>query len=92
MESRKFTIFHLDDGKELRGGQRQLLCLAKELSALGHKNIIVCRKNSPLSRQAAQGGLEIFILPYFFEWDPVSAVFLNNMPMTAVGVEAIIKN
>lgn len=73
-----FTIFHLDDGKELRGGQRQLLCLAKELSALGHKNIIVCRKNSPLSRQAARIGLEIFTLPYFFEWDPVSAVFLNK--------------
>jgi len=83
------TIFHLDDGKELRGGQRQLLCLAKELSALGHKNIIVCRKNSPLSRQAARIGLEIFTLPYFFEWDPVSAVILRYKIRTEIKNQAL---
>ena len=92
MEKGLFTVFHLDDGRELRGGQRQMLCLAKELSVLGHKNIIVCRKNSLLNRQAAQAGFEIFTLPYFFEWDPVSAFLLNkkvkntvkNQPLPAI--------
>ncbi|HAH31280.1 MAG TPA: hypothetical protein DCL44_03085 [Elusimicrobia bacterium] len=72
-----FTIFHLDDGRELRGGQGQLLNLAKELSALGHRNIIICRKNSPLSREAARLKLKTFFLPFFFEWDPVSAIILR---------------
>ncbi|HAF96592.1 MAG: hypothetical protein A2X34_07630 [Elusimicrobia bacterium GWC2_51_8] len=73
-----FTIFHLDDGKELRGGQRQLLYLAKELAVLGHKNIIVCRKNSPLRREADGLGFETFFPPWLFEWDPVSAVILRK--------------
>ena len=80
-----FTIFHLDDGKELRGGQRQLLYLAKELSTLGHDNVIVCRKNSPLELRARGTGLETRTLPYFFEWDPVSAFLLGKIakPKTA---------
>ena len=83
-----FTIFHLDDGKELRGGQGQLLDLAKELSALGHKNIIFCRKNSPLSREAARLKLDTFFLPYFFEWDPVSAVILRDRIKTEIKNQA----
>ena len=71
-------IFHLDDGRELRGGQRQALRLAVELQALGLKNIVVCRKNSPLSREAAAKGVEVFTLPYLFEWDPVSAFLLRK--------------
>ncbi|HNW43976.1 MAG TPA: glycosyltransferase [Elusimicrobiales bacterium] len=77
MENR-FTIFHLDDGKELRGGQRQLLYLAKELNALGHRNTVVCRNGSPLQQAALAKNLDTLTLPYFFEWDPVSAILLRN--------------
>jgi len=78
MEQKQLLIFHLDDGKELRGGQRQLLYLVKELNKLGHQNRIVCRKDSPLERTAQRKGFSTITLPYFFEWDPVSALMLNN--------------
>ena len=77
METR-LTVFHLDDGKELRGGQRQLLYLVKELNLLGHCNTVVCRENSPLHKAAHRKGFNTFTLPYFFEWDPVSALLLRQ--------------
>ena len=77
MENR-LTIYHLDDGKELRGGQRQLLYLVKELNKLGHANTVVCREGSPLEAAARRKGFATLTLPYFFEWDPVSAVLLRR--------------
>ncbi|MFA6434798.1 MAG: glycosyltransferase family 4 protein [Elusimicrobiales bacterium] len=74
----RFLVFHLDDGKELRGGQRQLMYLVKELDKRGHLNYVVCRKNSPLERAARGKGFNTITLPYFFEWDPVSALLLNK--------------
>ena len=73
-----FVIFHLDDGKELRGGQRQTLHLARELNNLGHKNFIVCRKHSPLEKASIENKLEIVNLPYIFEWDILSALILKK--------------
>ena len=76
--SHKYTVFHLDDGKELRGGERQALRLAKELKRLGHRNIMVCRRDSPVQQEASAAGIEILNLPYLFEWDPVSAFILRG--------------
>ncbi len=78
MERKRLLIFHLDDGKELRGGQRQLLYLVKELNKLGHLNYIVCGKGSPLEHTARRKGFNTLPLPYFFEWDPISALLLNR--------------
>ncbi|MBU2575175.1 MAG: glycosyltransferase family 4 protein [Elusimicrobia bacterium] len=78
MEPRKLLIFHLDDGRELRGGQRQLLYLVKELNLLGHLNHIVCRSGSPLEITARRKNFNTVSLPYFFEWDPVSAFLLKK--------------
>jgi len=78
METGKLLIFHLDDGKELRGGQRQLLYLVKELNLLGHLNYIVCRSGSPLETTAKRKNYNTIPLPYFFEWDPLSAFLLNK--------------
>lgn len=69
----KLVIFHLDDGKELRGGQRQVLYLAKELNLLNYENFIVCRKNSPLEKESLKRNINTITLPYFFEWDILSA-------------------
>ena len=74
----RLTIFHLDDGKELRGGQRQLLYLVKELNGLGHDNTVVCRHGSPLHMAAQRKGFKTFTLPYYFEWDPLSALLLRR--------------
>lgn len=78
MEPGKLLIFHLDDGRELRGGQRQLLYLVKELNLLGHLNYIVCRSGSPLETTAKRKNFKTIPLPYLFEWDPVSALLLNR--------------
>ncbi|OGS13741.1 MAG: hypothetical protein A2285_03520 [Elusimicrobia bacterium RIFOXYA12_FULL_57_11] len=74
----RLTIFHLDDGRELRGGQRQLLYLVKELNFLGHRNTVVCRQGSPLHKAAQRKNFDIITLPYLLEWDPVSAALLRR--------------
>jgi len=83
----RLTVFHLDDGKELRGGQRQMLYLVKELEKLGHDNTVVCRHGSPLHAAAARKNFKTLTLPYYFEWDPLSALLLRrvirNLPPAA---------
>ncbi|HBA61004.1 MAG TPA: hypothetical protein DCZ92_09330 [Elusimicrobia bacterium] len=76
---KRLTVFHLDDGKELRGGQRQMMYLVKELDRLGHDNTVVCRHGSPLHKAAARKNFKTLTLPYFFEWDPVSALLLRRV-------------
>jgi glycosyltransferase involved in cell wall biosynthesis len=71
-----FTIFHVDSERGLRGGERQLLYLAAALRAHGHKNVIYCRAHSPLDREAVQQGFVTRHLPFFNEWDPISAYIL----------------
>lgn len=70
---RRFTLFHLDSERGLRGGERQLLYLAGRLRALGHENVVVCRRGSALAEEARRGGLETMHLPFLFAWDPFSA-------------------
>lgn len=83
----RLTVFHLDDGKELRGGQRQMMYLVKELEKLGHDNTVVCRHGSPLHAAAARKNFKTLTLPYYFEWDPLSALLLRrvikNLPPAA---------
>lgn len=74
----RLTVYHLDDGRELRGGERQLLYLVKELERLGHDNTVVCRHGSPLHAAAARKNFKTLTLPYFLEWDPVSALLLRR--------------
>jgi glycosyltransferase involved in cell wall biosynthesis len=74
----RLTVFHLDDGKELRGGQRQMLYLVKELDRLGHDNTVVCRHGSPLHAAALRKNFKTLTLPYYFEWDPLSALLLRR--------------
>lgn len=69
-------IFHLDDSKNLRGGERQVIYLANALSKRGIRNYIVARKNSPLEEKARLKIIPNFSLPYFFEWDLLSASIL----------------
>ncbi len=68
--SRPLTIVHLDTGRELRGGQRQLLRLAQGLRARGHQQLLVCREGSALERRAATEGFSAFTL---LEHDPGDA-------------------
>ncbi len=68
-----FDVLHVDGERGLRGGERQLLYLACALRARGHRNVVVCRRGSPLAGEAAAAGLETAFAPFWGEWDPVTA-------------------
>jgi L-malate glycosyltransferase len=55
-------IVHLDTGHELRGGQRQLLLLARKLRERGHQQLIVCPRASGLEMRLRREGFESFVL------------------------------
>lgn len=57
------TIVHIDTGRQFRGGQEQLLALARGLRQRGHEQLLVCPADGPLAGRARQEGLEIFAWP-----------------------------
>jgi glycosyltransferase involved in cell wall biosynthesis len=56
-------IAHIDVGLNLRGGQRQLLRLARGLRQRGHRQIIICREESELEGYARREEIPSFSLP-----------------------------
>lgn len=56
-------IVHLDTGKDLRGGQYQLLLLARGLQDKGHDQVVVCPEGSLLDEAARRAGLAVLPLP-----------------------------
>lgn len=62
MESRagdSLRVLHLDTGKEWRGGQQQLLYLARALVQAGHESLVVTPKGSPLAARAREESLPV---------------------------------
>jgi glycosyltransferase involved in cell wall biosynthesis len=53
---------HLDTGREMRGGQRQLMLLARKLRERGHQQLIVCPEGCALAARLPGEGFEIFAL------------------------------
>ncbi|MGH9325589.1 MAG: glycosyltransferase [Terriglobia bacterium] len=51
-------IAHIDTGKDLRGGQGQLLTLARELRERDYDQVIVCSRGSELERRACAEGFQ----------------------------------
>ncbi len=85
-------VFHVDDSRNLRGGERQVLYLAGELARRGCGGGIVCRGRSPLEQEARRRGIETIRLPFLFEGDPLSAHRLARRVKAAVrrdGIEAL---
>jgi glycosyltransferase involved in cell wall biosynthesis len=56
-------IGHVDTGRMLRGGQRQLLLLAHGLRVRGHWQLIICPEASELYRRAGSDGFKVLGLP-----------------------------
>ncbi len=64
-------ILHLDLGKDLRGGQRQVLYLCAQLKEKGaFRPIIAAPGFAPLLREARAAGIEVLPLGGRREWDP----------------------
>jgi glycosyltransferase involved in cell wall biosynthesis len=59
----ELRILHLDTGRSLRGGQQQLLLLARGLRERGHTQLIVCPQDSPLEADARALELPTLTLP-----------------------------
>ena len=57
------SIFHLDTGMELRGGQRQLLLLAERLQERKHQQVVACPEGSKLGERARREGWPVLGLP-----------------------------
>ncbi len=70
------SLFHIDAGKEWRGGQRQSLLLVKELKRLDYPVFFVVQPESPLHRKAAEAALPIFPLKIRSEFDILSVLRL----------------
>ncbi|HEV2176665.1 MAG TPA: glycosyltransferase family 4 protein [Terriglobia bacterium] len=69
-QSSALRIFHLDTGMDLRGGQHQLLLLARGLRERGLEQLIVCPERSALATEAGDQHFPAFELP---EHDPLGA-------------------
>lgn len=50
-------ILHVDTGREMRGGQVQVLRLHRGLLAAGHTSFLLARHDAPLLQEARQAGL-----------------------------------
>lgn len=59
---RGLNILHVDTEMDWRGGQAQLLALARALRDRGHKQTIAARAGSALSQRARTAGIEVLTL------------------------------
>ena len=68
------SLFHIDSGKEWRGGQRQSFFLSRALKRRGLPFVFVVQPESPLHQRAAEEELPVFPLKIKSELD-FGAVF-----------------
>ena len=66
------SLFHIDAGKEWRGGQRQSLFLVQELKRKGFPVFFVVQPRSPLHKKASEINLPVIPLKIRNEFDMLS--------------------
>src|SRR5258706_2061875 len=66
-------ILHVDLGKEMRGGQYQVLLLVQGLAARGHQQALVARRGSPLLKEALRRGWKAGAAFLPGPWDVIHA-------------------
>jgi glycosyltransferase involved in cell wall biosynthesis len=74
-------ILHLNTERGWRGGERQTLLLALELSQRGYLNWIAARPQEPLAVAAEREGIPLLNVRPWGEWDVVSAWRLARFAM-----------
>jgi glycosyltransferase involved in cell wall biosynthesis len=73
------SILHLDTGRELRGGQQQVLALAQGLRDHGHRQIIASPKGSLLLERAQQSGFDTLALAGSGAWNARGVMLLRRL-------------
>jgi glycosyltransferase involved in cell wall biosynthesis len=71
-------VLHVDTEPGWRGGQRQVIWLARGLSTLGQPSVIAARTGQPLMARAAEAGVPAIGLSPAFEGDPRAAWTLRR--------------
>jgi glycosyltransferase involved in cell wall biosynthesis len=74
------SLFHIDAGKEWRGGQRQALFLVKVLQREGYPVHFVVQPESPLHKKASEAGVRVLPLRMKSEFD-LGAIFRLSREM-----------
>jgi hypothetical protein len=78
-------ILHLDSGREMRGGQWQVLRLHRGLLDAGHESMLMAREASPLMREACSAGLPcVKLRPFWGSFDLVHAHDSRSHTMAAI--------
>ena len=75
-------ILHVDSGGEWRGGQRQLLLLARSLRERGYEPLIVATPGSALVQRLRRSGLATSAVAMRGDWDPVAARRIRALART----------
>ena len=75
-------ILHVDSGGEWRGGQRQLLLLARALRDRGYEPLIVAAPGSALVQRLRRAGLATSAIPIRGDWDLVAARRIRALART----------
>lgn len=66
-------VLHVDSGREWRGGQRQVLLLARGQREQGHEPLVVATPDSPLLHRLRGAGLAASAVRMRADWDVAAA-------------------
>ncbi len=72
-------ILHIDTEKTWRGGEQQVLYLAKGLKERGHESTILCQPGSPLSERAMAAGIDVKELRMMGGVDPFAVLSIARL-------------
>ncbi|HEX4935478.1 MAG TPA: glycosyltransferase, partial [Gemmatimonadaceae bacterium] len=75
-------ILHVDSGREWRGGQRQVLLLARGQREQGHEPLVVAAADAPLLHRLRSAGLAASGVRMRADWDVVAARRLHALIRT----------
>jgi len=75
----ELRILHVDSGREWRGGQRQVLLLARSQREQGHEPLVVAATDAPLLHRLRSAGLAASGVRMRADWDLAAARRLRNL-------------
>lgn len=78
MPAVKPRVLHVDTERGWRGGERQVLWLARALAARGVASGVVARRAEPLASAASEAGLPVHAVAPLFAFDPLTVLAIRR--------------